>query len=130
MRYGIVILIACVVALIGLSPVILDNIRYSDFAISGKVVDDTGEPLNDVGVKVIAGRSIKMGFESENDSRFDRVASVFHYKFNNYSIVSLRFFKEGFEEQRLHFTTGGRKEGIVVVLKRKAPTSQPESLRQ
>ena len=128
MKVAVVILcvVAVVVATLALGPWFIDNIRYDDFVVAGTVVDETGQPLDDVRLKITAGRRIKMGFESKNDSRYDKVNGTFQYEFNNYSIISILFLKEGYQYQELSWTRGGEHRGIRVVMKKgSGPASRP-----
>jgi len=118
----LIFLLVCMLvvpAVVLLTPTAIENLRYQDFVVSGTVVDESGRPLDDVGVKLIAGRWKKMGTASDNDSRFERVNGSFQFEFHNYSAIDLRFFKEGYEQDRVQFTVGGEYSGIKIVLKPK-----------
>lgn len=107
---------ACVMFLM---PATLDNLRYQDFVISGSVVDEQGRQLDGVTVSITTGRAKRMGTTSETNCTFAKVNGSFRFERNNYSIVSLVFAKEGYQQSRpMHWRIGGEHKNIVVTLRR------------
>lgn len=91
---------------------------YHDFVISGKVVDENGNPFDGVKVEATTGRNIKAGFESETKSLPAINANPsFKFEFDQYSDVLLTFFAKGYRTKSLDFIGGGKHEGMTIVLK-------------
>jgi hypothetical protein len=123
---GVTAVLVAVCILVAVGAGLFNRLRYDDFAISGDVVDEQGNPLDDVKVSVTGGRFIKFGVETKYDQRFARVSRRFRFDERRYSTVSIVFFKAEFQDQELYFTSGGEHTGLRVVLKRgSGPASYP-----
>src|SRR5437016_2595504 len=88
-------------ALILLVPMVIDRVRYGKFIIEGMVVDEGGNPLDNVRVWVTDGRRINMGFDSEDKERVVAISREFRFQESKCTDVSLIFMKDGFQYETL-----------------------------
>ena len=122
-----------------LKETIEKRLKEKNIIIEGKVLDEKGDPLNDVSVVLEFERPSKIITLSDvatNETKKlkTKINSVFSFSERGYNAVHLLFFKEGYNEKTIKYqidllSDKGDNENIVrrnllIVLKKNRPASQ------